>query len=157
MENYINFSLQKLKAGGLKITKPRQMLVEFLAKSNKVLSPYEIRDMLKKQRINADVVTIYRVLEMLETMGLVHKVLAFNGYIRCNTKDFENAENSCHHYLICKSCHKVEEVEGEDLSALEKRIVRNHKFKVDSHYLEFIGFCAKCGSSKVVSSPSRLS
>ena len=143
MDNYINFALNKLKEDGLKITHPRQMIVKFLAKSQKVLSPYEMRDLLKKQKINADVVTIYRVLEVLEKMSLAHKVLAFNGYIRCNIKS-EKTKSNCHHYFVCKQCGKVDEVEGEDLSALERKITRTYKFQIDSHYLEFLGLCAKC-------------
>ena len=84
--DYTSFALEKLKEAGLKLTNPRKMLVEFLAKSDKVLSPYEMKALLKKEKINADVVTIYRVLEVLESMELVHKVQAFNGYIRCNIK-----------------------------------------------------------------------
>ncbi len=143
MDNYISFALSKLKEDGLKITQPRQMIVKFLAKSKKVLSPYEMRDLLKKQKINADVVTIYRVLEVLEKMALAHKVLAFNGYIRCNIKAGK-IKSGCHHYFVCKKCAKVDEVEGEDLSALERKITRTHKFQIESHYLEFLGLCAKC-------------
>ena len=54
------------------------MIVELLNKNDKALSPYDMRDQLKKQRINPDVVTIYRVLETLEKLMLVHKVLALN-------------------------------------------------------------------------------
>ncbi len=144
MKDYTQFTLEKLKEAGLKITKPRQMIVTLLAKSTKALSPYDMRDMLKKQKINADVVTIYRVLEVLETMSLAHKVLAFNGYIGCSTKNFGKSNELCHHYLLCKKCHNVDEVEGEDLSKLENKISKEKKFKINSHYLEFIGVCDSC-------------
>lgn len=144
MDNYSSFALNKLKDAGLKLTKPRQLIVNFLAKSEKVLSPYEMRDLLRKKKINTDVVTIYRVLELLESFSLVHKVLAFNGYIKCKTNFKNNSSDICHHYLLCKNCQKVEEVEGEDLTALEKKITKNRKFKIDSHYLEFMGLCKNC-------------
>ena len=140
--DYTNFALEKLKEAGLKITNPRKMLVSFLAKSDKVLSPYEMKALLKREKINADVVTIYRVLEVLESMSLVHKVQAFNGYVRCHTKKMERG--ACHHYLLCRSCRKVEEVEGENLSQLEKKIAQNCHFTIESHYLEFMGLCAAC-------------
>lgn len=140
--DYISFALEKLKEAGLKITNPRKMLVTFLAKSDKVLSPYEMKALLKKEKINADVVTIYRVLEVLESMSLVHKVQAFNGYVRCNTKKMQ--PGVCHHYLLCRSCKKVEEVEGENLSQLEKKISQQNHFQIESHYLEFMGLCAAC-------------
>ena len=133
-------SLEKLADEGLKITKQRHLIVDLLNKSDRALSPYEMRDILKKRGIKADVVTIYRVLELLEKLSLAHKVLAFNGYIRCSTDQNE----SCHHYLLCKNCHRVDEVHGENLENVEKRIRKNYNFKIDSHYLEFIGLCANC-------------
>lgn len=168
--NYIEFALAELKKAGLKITKPRKMMVELLASSDKAFTPYEMRDTLKGKGINADVVTIYRVLEVLERMSLVHKVMALGRYIRCltsqenqdktqesedkvsnqnkslNHKDSSRHKNSsrCHHYLLCKKCRKVEEIEGENLHALEQKIQKEKKFQIEEHYLEFIGICAAC-------------
>jgi Fur family ferric uptake transcriptional regulator len=144
MKNYTQIALKTLKEADFKITKQRQMIVELLAKTDKALSPYDMRNMLKKQKIKADVVTIYRVLETLEKLSLAHKVLAVNGYIRCNTEEIGQKENFCHHYLLCKNCHKIDEVEGEDLSKLEKKITNEKKFQIDSHYLEFMGLCSNC-------------
>ncbi len=143
MKNYTPYALKILREGGFKITRQRQMIVELLAKTDKALSPYDMRDMLKKQKINADVVTIYRILETLEKLSLAHKVLAVNGYIRCNTDEI-GKKNFCHHYLLCKNCHKIDEVEGEDLSKLEQKIEKEKKFRIDSHYLEFTGLCKDC-------------
>ncbi len=113
------------------------MIIRLMAKNKKALTPYEMRDNLKKQKIKADVVTIYRILETLEELSLAHKVLALNGYIACDL-----AKERCHHYLLCKKCHRVDEVEGENLAALEKKIAQKHEFSIDSHYLEFTGLCA---------------
>lgn len=144
MKNYTTYALKTLQEAGYKVTKQRQMIVELLAKTEKALSPYDMRDTLKKQKIPADVVTIYRVLETLEKLSLVHKVLALNGYIRCNTKELGSKKIFCHHYLLCKYCHNVDEVEGEDLSKLEQKIAKEKKFHIDSHYLEFTGLCKNC-------------
>ena len=147
MKNYVQIALKTLKKADFKITRQRQMIVELLDKTDKALSPYDMRDMLKKQKIKADVVTIYRVLETLEKLSLAHKVLAVNGYIRCNTEEIgmqKAGKNFCHHYLLCKNCHKIDEVEGEDLSKLEKKITTEKKFQIDSHYLEFMGLCSDC-------------
>lgn len=144
MHNYITFALKKIKNSGFKITKQRRMVVELLAKSDKALSPYDMRNILKQQKIKADVVTIYRILETLEKLSLAHKVLAFNGYIHCNTEEFGDNKTSCHHYLICKKCRKIDEIEGENISKLEQKIELEKKFHIDSHYLEFLGLCSEC-------------
>ncbi|MCC7197760.1 transcriptional repressor [Candidatus Peregrinibacteria bacterium] len=145
---YQQIAFEKLRDAGLKITKPRQMIVDFLASSDTALSPYEVQNLLQKKGIKSDVVTIYRVFEVLENLSLVHKVLAFNGYIRCHTEELKSLEEICHHYLLCKSCKRVEEVEGEDLTNLEKKIEKNYGFKIRSHYLEFMGVCKNCKKKK---------
>lgn len=144
MKNYKQQALKMLREADFKITDQRRMIVELLAKTDKALSPYDMRDALKKRKINADVVTIYRVLETLEKLSLAHKVLAVNGYVRCSTEEVNEKKKFCHHYLLCKKCHKIDEVEGEDLTKLEKKIARDKKFRVDSHYLEFTGVCKNC-------------
>lgn len=143
MNHYRQYAIKTLKEAGFKTTKQREMIVDLLAKTDKALSPYDMRDTLKKQKIDADVVTIYRILETLEKLSLVHKVLAVNGYVRCHTEDVRK-KNFCHHYLLCKNCHRIDEVEGEDLSKLEDKIESGNRFKIDSHYLEFTGLCKDC-------------
>ncbi len=145
MQNFTKNAKEKIKETGLKKTKPRQMIIKLLAQSSKALSPYDMRALLKKKKIEADVVTIYRILETLEKISLAHKVLAFNGYIRCSTSSLtkKNTEK-CHHYLLCQKCHAVEEVKGENLSKIETKIAKEHKFKISSHYLEFMGLCKTC-------------
>ena len=144
--NYTQYALKKLKGDHFKITRPREMIVRLLDKSERALTPYEMRDYLNGKKIKADVVTIYRVLETLEKLSLAHKVLAFGGYIACNMNNQKKGDaiKRCHHYLICNRCHRVDEVRGEDLSKLEKRIAGEHQFNIQSHYIEFIGLCKKC-------------
>lgn len=147
MTNYIKYALEKMAEEKFKLTKPRKMIVELLAKSDKALTPYEMRDILKKKKINADVVTIYRVLEVLERMSLAHKVQAMKGFVRCSSDEIGHEEGdhcSCHHHLLCRKCHKVTEFHCEDLSDLQKKVSKKEKFHIDSHYLEFMGLCESC-------------
>ncbi len=148
MSEYRKFALEKLKDAGFKITKPRSILIELLEKYKKVLTPYEMRDLLKSVDINADIVTIYRILDAFEKLGLVHKVLALNGYVACDTDDLSSKRSDleCHHSIVCKVCHRVEEVHGDDLSNLRKKITQKYGFLIEAHTLEFIGICKKCAS-----------
>lgn len=148
-KNFLDNALQLMKNNNLKLTKPRLMVVEFLANEQKAMTPYEIRDKLSKDQRKADVVTLYRVLDELEKIGLVHKVITLGRYVRCDDQDFvdhidHDVLDSCHHYLICENCHKVEEVSGEDLSSIEKKIAKNTGFQIKSHTLEFLGLCKAC-------------
>lgn len=135
-----------LRAAGLKLTKPRQEVLRFLEGNMEAMTPYEIRDALKK-KAKLDVVTIYRMLEEFSKIGLVHRVMSLGRFARCSESELEQhceKDQSCHHYLVCQNCHRVEEVTGEDLHGLEKQIEKRLKFKIFSHSLEFLGLCALC-------------
>ncbi|MCC7432406.1 transcriptional repressor [Candidatus Peregrinibacteria bacterium] len=147
-KKFLDIALQLMKKNNLKLTKPRLMVIEFLADEQKAMTPYEIRDNLAINKRKADVVTLYRVLDELEKIGLVHKVITLGRYVRCNDQGLEDVDHqdldSCHHYLICERCHKVEEISGEDLSTIEKKIAKNNGFQIKSHTLEFLGLCKTC-------------
>jgi Fur family ferric uptake transcriptional regulator len=50
--------------------------------------------------------------------------------------------------LICQNCHKIEEVSGDDLEKLEKKISKESGFEIISHNLELMGWCADCKKQK---------
>ncbi len=142
MLTYTEFALANLKKEGYKITGPRMAVIEVLAKTSRSLSPYKISEIaLQKHQINLDTVTVYRIIQVMEKLELVHKVHGVEGYIRCEVK---KEDKDCHHSFICKKCKKVQEVSGENLDAFVKQMEKLHRFKVDKHQLELSGLCKKC-------------
>jgi Fur family transcriptional regulator, ferric uptake regulator len=144
-KRYQQIAIEKLQKSGFKLTKPRLMLLELLEKTDRALSPYDMKEMLAKQKIKADVVTIYRILEVLEKNALVHKILSLGRFTKCS---LDNSDNDCHHYLICQNCHKIEEISGDDLEKLEGKIAKESGFEILSHNLELTGICAECKKKK---------
>lgn len=147
MKNFIVKAEAIIQENQLRLTSPRKMLIAFLAENKAPMTPYEIRDKLKIQGQKADVVTIYRILDEFEKLGLVHKVMTLGRYVRCDEAELEahcEKDHDCHHYLICENCHKVEEISGENLHDLEKVIASKMKFQVKRHFLEFLGLCSSC-------------
>ncbi len=147
MKNFVGKAAAVIQAHQLRLTSPRKMLIAFLDENTSPMTPYEIRDLLKSQGQKADVVTIYRILDEFEKIGLVHKVMTLGRYVRCDEIELEahcEKDDDCHHYLICENCHKVEEISGENLHDLEKVIATQMKFRVKRHFLEFLGLCSKC-------------
>jgi Fur family ferric uptake transcriptional regulator len=90
-----------LKAAKLYRTECRIELLKMLLKSNKPLSQEQIAQRLGKKRF--DKVTIYRTLESLCEVGLVHKA-----FMQKRAWHFESAqdcsENQCHPHFTCTSC-----------------------------------------------------
>ena len=132
--------LNKVKSSGYKLTKSREAIIKVLFDSNnKMLSVEEILKITKKNCNNINITTIYRNLNILESIGLIHKIISDNGVflykILCN--------DSHHHHLICNYCGKVESI---DFCPLQNyiNISNSKKFELTDHKLELYGLCENC-------------
>jgi len=90
-----------LKAAKLYCTKVRIAILKVLIKANKPLSQGQIAQRSGKKHF--DKVTIYRTLESLLKVGLVHKA-----FIEKRAWHFELADNctesQCHPHFTCTNC-----------------------------------------------------
>lgn len=83
--------------------------------------------------------TIYRVLEALESAGLVVAV-------RTGQQDarFEWAPEPSHHHLVCERCGATSEVELTSARSLERELRTRYGFEVQVRHLRLPGTCADC-------------
>ncbi len=126
-----------------KLTVQRKAVIDILASTKKPLNPYEISERTKGK---LDVVTIYRNLELLEKLWLIHKIRSVDGYIPChhaNTSSLSKEDwggfHHCHHYAVCTDCHKVTELHEHN---------HHHQlppnFMTENQVYELTGKCEKC-------------
>lgn len=139
-KKFVNHSLKVIRASGNRVTDPRQLVLETLARSGGPVSPYDIQKLLQEQGKRLDHVTIYRTLELLERLNLVHKVLSVGGYVRCTLED----EGACHGYLVCRGCGGIQEFADKSLCHKEDELAEKHGFLAERHLTEFSGLCAGC-------------
>jgi Fe2+ or Zn2+ uptake regulation protein len=119
----------------LKMTKQRTLLLDYLKKSTKPLSAEMVYLKLPQGSMNLS--TIYRSLEAFEVAGLVDKTNLGNlAYYKIRSHEHK-------HYLVCKNCHKMIEIDCHVDSFLEIE-TKKHHFKVESHDLTVYGYCEKC-------------
>jgi len=86
-----------------------------------------------------NVVTIYRVLDLFESLGLIHRVHTKEGYLRCA---FE-IKKGCHSFAICTDCGHADEFVSEQCE-MEGKLPKNLTYKSLSHISEFSGICTSC-------------
>jgi len=136
------FFIEYLKKKGLKFTKQRKEILDFFLKEEEHLSPEEMFITLRKQLAKDKLgrATIYRTLKLLHECGLAEKVDFGDGLNR-----FEHKFAHRHHdHLVCLSCGKSIEFSNKNIEKLQKKIVRDKNFLVQSHRLEIYGYCKKC-------------
>jgi len=133
-----------LKRHGYKITAPRKTVISVLGSTKMPLSPYDIQKSLQAEGQNLNHVTIYRVLELLCSLGLAHRVITAGGYMRCTLGN----KKGCHRYMLCRVCGLVTEFADESLCEKEDEVAKQLGFYTEHHIAEFMGLCSSCHDNK---------
>jgi Fur family zinc uptake transcriptional regulator len=145
VKSVINEAEQRCKAQGARLTDKRKQVLSGLLLSDSALSAYELAEYCKSEFGHAiPAMSVYRILDFLQSQHLVHKLKLANKYVAC-------AHITCDHdhgvpqFLICGSCQKVSEiaVTKSVIKALE-RSVDTAGFKLVSPQLEMDCLCEEC-------------
>lgn len=137
MDNFTVKAKNKLKSQGYKITSAREDVIDVLHESNKSISPYEIQELLSKSGSNYKVITIYRVLDLLSQLELVHRIYSINSYIKCES-DHKHGHSHSHRFFVCEKCHDVQCV---DLKQMQSTCI---EFTPSKEINEVLGLCTGC-------------
>jgi len=129
-----------LRAQGYRLTRARKAILGILEQSKYPLSASELHVALQRAHVAADRVTIYRILTSLNTLGLVARLEFQEGQIRYEIRH----GRAHHHHIRCQGCGRIVDVMLCPLKRLSALVARQTRFQVDSHALEFFGWCPKC-------------
>lgn len=85
VQEFIDRGVDVFRQSGARITKPRLAVLEALAKAERSLSPKDLTDIIRKSRRlpDVDLATVYRILDALAELGLVHRVGAHGDFVAC--------------------------------------------------------------------------
>lgn len=138
---------ERLKEKGCKITPQRQAVLEIIMETQgEHLSSEEIYGLVKKRYPEIGIATVYRTLQLLDSMGMVYKLDLDDGLSRYEISN--DHEDHRHHHLICIGCGKIYEVEEDLLDNIEVEILKKNKFRVTDHRVKFYGYCRKCDKNE---------
>jgi len=139
------------KDSGLKLTAPRQAILEILRKSDHHLSAEDIYWRVQRNHPNIGLTTVYRTLEALLKSGLLLKFDFNEGKARYELcPDLTKCRQQHHYHLVCIKCKDIidyEELIDEYeklLIRIEEKISAKYKFKVAGHQLKICGICPDC-------------
>lgn len=79
-KEYENYALTQLRIHGYRITMPRVQVIQALGDTEVALTPYDIHQKILAKNGRIDVVSVYRILDTLQSIGLVHKIGAADGF-----------------------------------------------------------------------------
>lgn len=109
----------------------------------------EIYLSVKKLYPQIGLATVYRTLDLLANLGLVHKLDFGEGRARYELAKGPGTKGH-HHHLICIRCQKVVDYadftdeEREFLEKVEKSLSEKYNFQITDHLIQFYGICEEC-------------
>jgi Fur family ferric uptake transcriptional regulator len=123
----------------LRLSHPRLLIYQELSNTLNPLGPQELYQGLLKKEKRIGLTSIYRSLNLFESLGIVFKII--NGssfkYKLCELEDH-------HHHIVCKTCGHVVELNFCDISDWSKKVMESTGYEVTDHQLNFYGFCRAC-------------
>jgi Fur family ferric uptake transcriptional regulator len=130
-----------LRTSGLRNGGARRIVVDFLDGQDCCLSAQEIFDGVLARGDRIGIASVYRALETLEGLHLVHRVDIGDGVAR-----YEKAlpHGDHHHHLVCDDCGKVEPFADATLERALTRVAGQHGYSMDAHDVVLRGACGEC-------------
>lgn len=146
MEDRIERIKEKLQSHNYKLTPQREATVRVLLENKEDhLSAEDVFMMVKEKAPETGLATVYRTLELLVELQIVHKMNFGDGVSRYDLHE-ENMSRH-HHHLLCIKCNSVDEIMDNWLTGIEERVENEYAFQITDHRLVFHGVCYRCNGN----------
>ncbi len=145
----------KLKDSGYRTTAGRKAILDMLTNTEGHLSADDIYLKVHPTYPSIGLASVYRTLEILVNVGLVHKFDFKDRKARYELAEGPGGKGH-HHHLICKVCSQVidyKDFSPEELKLLkrvEEGLYKRYDFKITNHLIQFYGTCAECNNREDV-------
>jgi len=123
-----------------RLTDLRRRVLELIWQSHQPVGAYDILDILKNERRSAQPPTVYRALDFLLELGLVHRIESLNAYVGCSAPDTPHPPQ----FLICRDCGAAAEISDTRLDKAIVGLADEAGFSIIHRTVEVEGQCPNC-------------
>ncbi len=147
----------RCRDAGKKLTEIRRLVLSLMLQARRDgEGPSKAYDLMTKLGDTgaAKPPTVYRALDFLLELKLIHKIQTLNAYVPCGHWDHDHQPV----FLICKECGRVEEIHAPMTANALKQEAAPAYFTPVATTLEIIGQCRDCppGSRPVAPDDARI-
>ena len=134
-------ALARLERAGFRRGGARRAVIEVLAAEPCAVSAVEIEDRLRRRRRSVGRASVYRVLEELTELDLVHKL-----DLGSETARYERVDpgGDHHHHMVCDKCGRVLPFSDAALERAVTKLTGDASFEVRDHEIVLHGACERC-------------
>jgi len=138
---WVEDALDALHDAGYQKGGARQAVIEALAGHHCAVTAMELEDDLRSREVAVARASIYRALDQLEALRLVHRLDVGRG-----RASYERAERSGEHphHMVCDRCGRVTPFEDGSLERAIRRVSDGASFEVKEHEIVLRGLCPRC-------------
>ena len=127
------------KTNDYNLTKNQKIVFNLLQNSGEPLKAYTILESLKREGLKSPL-QVYRALDKLVELGIIHKIESQNSFIACSNSHC--ASNTA--FTICRKCGDVKEIKNNHLFEQVSDLGKKNRLKVHRFNLEFYVDCNGC-------------
>ncbi|MDB2593966.1 transcriptional repressor [Porticoccaceae bacterium] len=129
----------------VRMTTTRESVLRLLWQSHQPLGAYQLQGQLS-ELLNKPIAppTVYRAIDFLLELGLIHRIPSLNAYIGC---PFPNSEHS-NLFMICSQCGSAAEVAHNTINSMLQSASDKANFTLQSQCLELFGLCPQCSEHR---------
>jgi Fur family ferric uptake transcriptional regulator len=131
---------EELRSRGYRVTPQRQLVLEAVARLNHA-TPEEIAACVQQTAKGVNISTIYRTLELLDTLGLVAHT-----HLNHGAPTYHLATEAAHVHLVCQECGKIDQASPDAIAPFTKALDEQHGFEINVSHLTVFGLCNDCRS-----------
>ena len=129
---------QRFREKGLKLTPQRYAIYEMMIHTDSHPTVEDIYHAVQPMFPMLSLNTVYYTLTSLKKAGLIADVPVQEGAARFD------ANMDRHHHLVCLKCHKIADLYDDALDQLKISAKSTNGYLVESHRVEFRGYCSEC-------------
>lgn len=129
-----------LRQHGHRLTPQRLQVLQAIKAHGHHVTAEEIHATIVPQQPFLDIATVYRVLQWLQSVGLVAPINVGDG-----KQHYEfHPIGAFHHHLICLRCGCQTQIPDDYFAALKAEIAQQYHFVLQIDHLPLTGVCASC-------------
>lgn len=129
-----------IRGAGLRLTLPRRAICRVLAKNGEgFITAADLIGQIEAQSLSIDSSTVYRTLDELARIGLVHHV-----HLGSQPGRWHLTIDHDHQHLVCEGCGRTILVPAAEVEPMFERFRTEYGFTINTHHFAILGFCDEC-------------
>jgi Fe2+ or Zn2+ uptake regulation protein len=129
-----------LRERGQRVTPQRLMVARVLSDLDRHVTAEVVFDEVSRRMPGVSLPTVYATLELLEGIGLIHRVVSERGAV------IYDPRTDAHHHLVCRRCGAIVDVDAPVEAGALLSAARSAGFAPDHAQVVVRGLCAGCTS-----------